>query len=225
MGFLAPAVPWIVKGVGALAGGLASRKAQKSAQQRSPEELQALAGAQGAAANLGRQGGQLLGQGSDYLQRAGTYYGTLLGGNRAAMAQATAGPRAALTDVYRGAERGLERSNIQGAARDVAAAELGRERASRIASLVTGVQPGAAAALSGLGGTFLGAGGGLTEAGGNLYSNLLGQGFSNRTYARGEGEKAGTAVGSLITDILGGFLGRSRKPSSRNPNMMFGLPY
>lgn len=212
MGFIGPALPWIAKGGAMLGGALLGRKAQSSAMKRSPEEAAALQGAQSAAGGLVQQGGQLLGRGTELLSGPANYYQTLLGGNRAAMAQATAGPRAAITDVYRGAERGLERSGVRGAQRDVATAELGRERASRLSSLVTGVQPGAAAGLAGLGGQFLGAGGGLAQAGGSIYGNLLGQGFQNRVYGRGEGEKAGTSIGGFLFDILNSTLGRKKAP-------------
>jgi len=214
MGFIGPALPWIVKGGAALGGMLLGRKAQSSAMKRSPEEQQALAGAQGAAAGLSQQGTSLIGQGTGYLGQAGNYYSTLLGGNRAAMAQATAGPRAAITDVYRGAERGLERSNVRGAARDVATGDLGRQRASQLSSLVTGVQPGAAAGLAGMGGQFLGTGGQLAQAGGSLYGNLLGQGFQNRVYGREEGGKAGKGIGGFLFDLLSSIpaFGGGKKP-------------
>jgi hypothetical protein len=101
MGFLAPAVPWIIKGGAALAGGLMSKKSQSSAMKRSPEEQTALTGAQGAAGQL-QQGGQSLlaqgqgasAQGLNDLSQPANYWSRLLGGNRAQMSQATAAPRA-----------------------------------------------------------------------------------------------------------------------------------
>lgn len=202
MGFLAPALPWIIKGGAALAGGLMGRKAQASAQQRSPEEMAALQGAQSSASGMTAHGNTLIGQGTQQLGQAGNYWSTLIGGNRAAMAQATAGPRAALTDVYRGAESNLERSGVRGAQRDVATAELGRDRASRIAQLTTGMQPQAAQQMGNIGGTFLGSGSSLLGNAGSIWGNLLGSGFDNRKYARGEGEKSGTAWGGIIFDII-----------------------
>jgi hypothetical protein len=222
MGFLAPAIPWIAKGAGALVGMIGAKKAQKSAQQRSPEEQQALSGAQSSANVLGQQGQELIAAGSPYLQQAGNYYSTLLGGNRAAMRGAVAQPTAAITDIYRGAERGLERSHIRGAARDVAASELGRQRASQLAGLYTGVQPAAAQALAGLGGQFLGAGAGLAGSAGSLYSHLLGQGFQNRVYGREEGEKAGQSIGGLIFDVISGTW---KKKPSEGPPPIYGPGY
>lgn len=221
MGFLAPAVPWIIKGGAALGSALLSRKSQQSAMQRSPEEQQALAGAQGAATSL-QTGGQNLirsGQGTtqqglDTLGQAGSYWSRLLGGNRALMSQATAAPRAAITDTYRGAERSLQRSGVRGAQRDLAKAELARGRASQIAGLTTGVQPAAAEALGGIGSTITQAGTSTTSTGanlasgaGNIWQGLLGAGAANRQYGRAEGEKTGSRLGGFLFDMISGFGG------------------
>jgi hypothetical protein len=225
MGFLAPAVPWLVKGGAALAGGLLGRKAQSSAMQRSPEERQALAGAQGVATNLQQTGGGLIQQGQQTLAQPTNYWSRLLGGNRASMAQATAAPRAAISDVYTGAERNLERSGVRGAARDVASAELGRERAGKIAGLTTGVQPGAAAQLGEIGSEYLGRGAPMLGQAGSIYSSLLGQGQYNRMYGREQGQQAGTQIGGLIFDILNGTIGEKfgKKQAPNLPNMYVGF--
>ena len=219
MGFLAPAVPWIVKGASVLGGWLGGRKAQSNAMQRSPEELAALSGASSAASGLTQQGQTLTNTGLPAVQKSLGYYQTLLSGSRAAMAQATAGTRNALTDTYRGAERGLEHSGIRGGSRDLAAAELNRDRAGKIAGLTTGVQPGAAAALMEGGSELVGQGTTTMANAGSLWSGLLGQGFQNRTYARGEGEKAGKGIGSLLFDILSGFGGGQRGGGAGMPGL------
>lgn len=227
MGFLAAATPWIIKGGAALGGALFGKHAQNAAQKRSGEEQQALGGAQNAAGGMLQSGGQLMQRGTGItdtgltsLGQAGNYWSSLLGGNRAQMAQATAGPRAALTDVYRGAQRGLEHSGVRGAQRDVASAELNRDRASKIAGLTTGIQPMAAQALTDVGARQAATGLSTTETGGNLaqsagslYSNLLGQGQANRVYARREGENAGRSIGGFIFDILSGTLGQKGAPN------------
>lgn len=233
MGFLAPAIPWIAKGGSLLAGWLGGKKAQSSAMARSPEEQQALTGAQtgaNALTGMGRSlfgGGQdTLGRGTGFLGQAGNYWQTLLGGSRAAMAQATAGPRAAITDQYRGAERGLERSGLRGGVRDLASAELSRDRAGKVAGLTTGVQPMAAQGLSSVGGELgslglsqIGQGLGATEAGSNIWQRLLQGGFENRKYGRAEGEKAGKGIGGLIFDILSGIGGKFGKGSAGIPGL------
>lgn len=225
MGFLAPAVPWIVKGGAALAGSLFGRKAESGAANRYPEEKTALAGGQAAGQQLGTFGGQAIGLGLPAARKAVGYYQTLLGGNRAAMAQATAAPRAAITDTYRGAEANLDRSGVQGASRMRAEAELSRDRAAQIAGLTTGVQPAAAAALSSLGPTLTGQGATSTSAAGTVWSNLLGEGARNRVYARQEGENTGTEIGKLIFDTIAGTSwGRKNVPQTGPPAPGGGYP-
>ena len=200
-----------------IAGHFVGKKAQKSAMQRTPEELAALTGATGAAGQLRQTGGELITSGRETLAGPRGYWQKLLGGNRAAMAQAVAGPRAALTDVYRGAERGLERSGVRGAQRDVATAELGRDRASRIAGLTTGVQPFAAQALTDIGGTELGYGAPMLGEAGGIFQNLLGMGAANRYYGRGQGKEASEKFGNLLFDMLSGIKWPQKRLPSRPP--------
>ena len=229
---MAAAVPLIATGVSAYM----SHRAQSQAGKRSREEQRSLLGAQGAGGALQRMGqgayrtGQsLIGQGEETLAGPSSYYSRLLGGNRALASQAVAGPRAAISDVYRGAERGLEQGGVRGAERDVARGELGRQRAGQISSLLTGVQPGAAGALTGIGGEQLSGGLGALGTGmqgisgaGNIFSGLLGQGAANRRYAREEGQGAGQAWGGLIFDLLrqygggGGYGQNSRSAPNRS---------
>ncbi len=223
MGFLAPALPWLVKGLqiaGPVLGGLlGGKKAQSSAQQRSPEEQAALAGAQGAGGALMNQGRRLTDMGLPALQSGMSYYQTLLSGNRSAMAGATAAPRGGITDAYRGATRNLDQSGIQGAARDVATADLNRDRTARIAGLTSGVQPAAADALMGGGASLVGEGNQSFGNAGSIWSGLLGQGQQNRVYARQEGEKAGKGIGGFLFDILSMIPGgkKSGLPTGNTP--------
>ena len=211
MGFLAPALPWLAKGGALLGGYLGGKKAQSSAMQRSPEELQALSGAQAAGAGLAQSGTQLPQAGMPAVNQAKGYYETLLGGNRAQMGLATAAPRAAITEGYRGAERGLERSGIRGAAGDVARAELNRDRVGKIAGLTSGVQPMAAEALANLGLSMTEQGAQRQGGAASLYQRLLGEGAANREYGRKEGEKSGTRIGRFLLDILGAGVGGGGK--------------
>lgn len=204
-------MPWIAKGASLLGGWLAGRHAQKSAMQRSPEEMAALQGATGSANALTQQGTTLSQTGLPALQKSLGYYQTLLGGNRAAMSLATAGPRASITDTYRGAARTLEQSGVRGGARDVATEELARDKAGKIAGLTAGVQPGAAGALADIGSNLTGQGTTALNAAGGVWQNLLGEGQKNRVYGRQEGEKAGTSIGSLLFDVLSGSFGKKNK--------------
>lgn len=213
MGFIAPALPWIAKGGSMLLGALGGKKAQSSAQQRSPEEQQALQGEQGAASDLSQLGGGLVSQGAPLTRQSSNYFSTLLRGSRSAQAMATAAPRAAIGETYAGAERGLDRSGVRGAVRDTQAGELARERASRISSLVTGVQPAAAEQLGAMGSDMTRTGGAAIGDAGRLNADMLTRGFENRKYAREEGATAGKSIGSLAFDILNGTLGKfGKKP-------------
>ena len=215
MGPVMPFIPAIGSAIGGIFGG---KKATASAQKRSPEEATALTGGQAAGAASAGQGTSLFGtgtgmvrQGEQTLAQPTGYYSRLLSGNRALATQAVSAPRAQISDVYRGAERNLEQSGVRGASRDVAKGEIARQRAGQISSLITGVQPGAAQALTGIGQTAVGQGAGIASTGvsatgqaGNIFANLLGQGTENRKYARGEGEKFGSGFGGLIFDLLSG---------------------
>jgi hypothetical protein len=200
MGFAA-AAPYIAQGAGLLFGGLMGRRAQQNALKRTPEEQAALGSLRSTAGTLSGTGGQLLTRGQQTLSPALNYFQTLLQGNRAAMSQAVAGPTAQITDYYRGAQRYLNQAGVRGAARDQAQADLGRERASQLASLVTGVQPGAASALASAGSGLIGQGGTLTANAGNIYGNLLSNATANKQYAEGLGTQAGAAWGKAIGNL------------------------
>jgi hypothetical protein len=231
-----PFIPAIGSAIGGIFGG---KKATAAAQKRSPEEATALAGGQAAGTALAGQGAGLYGTGTGMVRQGETtlaqptsYYQRLLSGNRALASQAVAAPRAAISDVYRGAERNLEQGGVRGAARDVAKGEIARSRASQISGLITGVQPGAASALTGIGQGQVGAGAGIastgvgaTGASGSLFANLLPQGMANRQYARGEGEKFGTGFGGLIFDILSGVKGVKKKGGIPSAPSYVGMGY
>lgn len=206
-------LPWWanlgIQAGGAVAGALAGRKATSMAQQRSPEELAALSGARGIGDQASRAASSILGESKPYMAQAGQYYQTLLRGSRPAMAQAVAGPSAEIGARYRGAERGLAQMGVRGAARDVAKANLNRQRASDVSGLITGLQPGAADALAKLGISGMQTAGPLLGTAGNIYGNLLGYGAENRRYARSEGEKTSKAIGAFTRDI-GDVLNRPR---------------
>lgn len=199
MAFLAPAIPYIAMGVSSLVGYLSSRNAAKKAE---AERQTALGGAQGVSNVLTGSGVELSRYAMPGVNQSLNYYQTLLGGNRAAMAQATAAPRAAVTDTFRGAERNLEHSGIRGAGRDLAVAELNRDRAAKIAGLTTGVQPQAAANLANLSTNILSQGGSRLGAAGTLWGGLLSQGTARSNRADDQQAAAGTQLGRSIFDIL-----------------------
>jgi hypothetical protein len=210
-------LPLALQGAGSIVGGIVSKKAQDAAAQRSPEEQAALAGEQSAATTLGTSGQSLIGQGRDTLAGPINYYRTLLNGNRAAMANATAAPRTQIQEGIRGAQANIQRLGLRGAARDVASADLNRQGASQISGLTTGVQPAAASALTSIGGGQLQTGGSMVSGSGNLFGNMLGQGYANRVYSRQQGAETGNKIGGFIADIGKYFA----KPQART-NVGFG---
>jgi hypothetical protein len=197
-------------GISAIVSGVMAKRAQDQAMQRSPEEQAALAGSNKIAGQLSGTGSDLISQGAGNTAGAAQYFSTLLHGSRAQMAQATAGPRGAITDTYAGAQRGLERSGVRGAERDVAQGELQRQGAGQISALTTGVQPAAADALQAIGSGQTSAGAGMFGAAGSIYQNLLGAANANRRYARSEGQDAGSIWGNLAGSMLSAYLGGGR---------------
>jgi hypothetical protein len=193
-----PAIPIIALGVSA-AGTAYGAYQQHKAGKRADAALQ---GAQSTAdQQLGFQK-EMFGAARPMLDRAGSYWGTLLGGSRNAMSQATAGPRGAITDQYRGATKSLEQSGVRGGVKDVATAELARDRAGRVAALTSGVQPGAAQGLSEIGGKFLGVAPGLGGTGASLYSSLMGATADRYNTASQSAGQSASAFGSLLFDLL-----------------------
>jgi hypothetical protein len=198
-----PVVPLAIMAGGAIISHYAAKSAAAAAAKRSPEELTAQGGAQTGAAKLQTAGSAALDTGAETQRPATTYYDTLLHGNRAQMSQAVAAPTAKITDVYAGATRNLEQSGVRGAQKDVASADLAKNRASAISGLVTGVQPVAANALTSIGETQQARGASMVASGNNTYSNLLGIGQANRVQSNKAGTDAAASVGALATSAAG----------------------
>lgn len=168
---------------------------------RSGAEKQALGAQTGALQQLTQQGGQLFGAGMGGVRPALSYYDTLLRGSRGAQAQAVAAPTAQLTDLYRGAARGIERSGIRGGGRDVALAELSRDRANQIGQLTTGVQPMAAGALASLGTNLTGMAQGPLGVAAGGYGQQAAGATADRGYRNQLLGGAGQDIGSLLFQV------------------------
>lgn len=207
MGPIAPALPWIAKGGAALGAALLGRKGAQASGQASvagasPEERAATTGQLGAAKTLAGQGGSLFRFGQPLMEQSAGYYGRLLSGDRASMTQAMQPEIGAISDVYRGAGRSLERGGLRGARREQAQGELAREKAGRISGLIPGVRPAAAESLMGLGERSTTSGMGATGAAGSLFGGTAGQLAQNRFGQAGLSRQAGQDTGRLIFDIL-----------------------
>jgi len=195
----------------------------------------ATTGLQGSAADLSGFGGKLGEQAGGFLgdaqktfrgantqfNQAGDYYNRILSGNRGALDSVLAPDRAAITDTYRGAEKGLDR--LQGGTRDLAFAELNRDRAGKLALLpsmartaaaggaldagqgLTGVAGSQAGTGTTLTGQAVGAKGGSAGAYGNLF-----QGANYRSALQQQMDReTNQSIGTMIFDAL-----KSRKPKA-----------
>lgn len=151
------------------------------------------------------QGAQQYGFGTPVLGQATGYYQRLLSGNRAETTAAVAPEASAISDVYAGAQRGLARS-APGPLRDVATADLNRERAGKIAGLVAGVRPGAASALTQIGEGAIGRGmGGTAGAAGTTLDAAGRIGSLFQTQSQAEQAKSGSAgqgAGKVLSTVL-----------------------
>lgn len=208
MGFIAPAVPALIQGGAAIGSALLGRRAAKQQFQRSPEEQNYLSQTGQAGQTLLGQGQQLFNLGTPGIQASQDYFGKLLSGNRAAQAQAVGSGVANLTDVYRGAARGVGRSGLVGSARDMALADLNRDRAGATARLVSGIQPMAAQQLAQTGLGTVGAAIGPTLGASNIFGQLAGEARSQRENANAAQAQAGKSAGAMIFDMLQGNLGQ-----------------
>lgn len=125
-------------------------------------------------------------------QQAYDYWSSLLGGDRAKMQMAVAPARAQIADTYKGGKKAIDKSNLRGAQRDQAQAELSRQQTGQLAGLVQGVQPMAAQELSAL------------EA---QIQQIMGQYFGLGEQARGTGAASAASLFAGAGDNLRTSLG------------------
>ncbi|PYQ25564.1 MAG: hypothetical protein DMF56_27170 [Acidobacteria bacterium] len=200
-----PAVPFIVQGGlaagSAIAGHYASKSAAAGAMNRSPEEQAALARQSQAATQSAQFGNQFSSLALPRVGQALNYYGTLLGGNRAAIRGAVAPETQDINEAYRGADTSLGRTYIQGGQREQALAENARAKAGQISRLIGGVRPMAAQGLSQLGLGAAQAGQQQQYIGGLLNQGLLQQGFQNRLLGQQAGANAAGQWGGLFARL------------------------
>lgn len=190
----------IIPGAGALGGLWAANKMGFGGPSKAEQGF--MGQAHGAAGQLGRAGGGLLDQGQSAVGKGANYYSTLLNGSRSQIAQALQPERQALSDTYRGAERGIERSGARGAAKDMAVAELQRQKAGQIGGLAAAVRPGAAQALTQIGQTATSQGLGATQGAASIYDQLLGRAGQQADRASEARGGLGEQIGSILSNIM-----------------------
>lgn len=193
----AAAIPIIIAAAGTSYGIYAQHKAQQTAQEQYAQSRADQQGLQQQQTGLAKQ---LTSRALPGANKALGYYSTLLNGSRGEMRQATVGPRGAINDTYRGAERGVS-AKLTGGARDTALAELSRDRAGKVAGLTTGVQPAAAEALGGLSSGLLGTGNAAFGNAGMTGANILNSSQGNLRDVMGQ-DSGAKGWGSLVASLL-----------------------
>lgn len=206
MAAVAPFIPLISTGVGLL-----GQKFMGGNKGASAAEQAAMAGGARSADQLNQYGQQQQGFGQPLMNSAAGYYQKMLNGNRAELRGAIAPEIAGITETYRGAEKNLERSGVRGASRDVAQAELGRDRAGKIAGLLTGQRQGAAAALGEMGSKSVGNAAGAYANAGSIYSGLAGHANTQVQQSNQQSGDLGTAIGKGVADALKNYKPKANK--------------
>jgi hypothetical protein len=222
----AVAVPLITGALGAGASVYSANKQAKAAKEAatlSPMGVQAQQGLTKQAGRLNQMGDRLLGQGTADLERVGAYWRPQLSGDRAAVSQAIAPDVAATTDVYRGAERSLDRSGVRGAQAEQQRAELRRQKTSQIAQMPMMQRRAAADALAGIGGNYFSTGANAIGSAGNLlgqvYSGERGAATQGQGYMLAQGQENNKAfqqgAGQLFGSVLDYY--KNRTPTQPLP--------
>jgi hypothetical protein len=196
------AVPLIVAAASAGTGVYAAKKQANAAAAAQSSADQQAAFANRLALSQEDRSKQLFNTGFPAAQKTAGFYSTLLSGNRGAMSNATAAPRAAINEQFRGAAAGLDRSGLRGGARDTAMAELSRDRAGRVAGLTSGVQPAAAEALGNLGTSLMAGSGTAASGAGGLFSNLAGLSQQRAFYQDQQANESYRNLGSIFFNLL-----------------------
>jgi hypothetical protein len=199
------AAPFILNGalgVGStIAGHYAGKSAAAGAMNRSPEEQQAI----NQSLALGRSSAQLGQQFSSLalprISQGLNYYGTLLGGNRAAIRGAVSPELQDIGEAYKGADVAIGRGYMQGGQRDQALAENARAKAGQISRLIGGVRPMAAQGISQLGLGAAGIGQQQQYVSGLLNQGVAQQGFQNRLLGQRAGADAAAQWGGLFARL------------------------
>lgn len=154
--------------------------------QRTPQEAAALQSVSGLARLISGQGSNLYNVGSPAYQQALAYYQRLLGGDHAAITEAVAPEGEAVSEVYKGAGKSLEAGPLRGGAKDLATAELSRQKTGQIAAIAPAARQAAAGAAGQLGLAGATAGTSAEQAGAGLYGQVVGAEQGNRQAAQAQ---------------------------------------
>lgn len=128
---------------------------------------------------------------------AQNYYKSLLSGGRAGLTAATAPESAAALDYYKGAE-GKVTNTMRGGGRDMALAELDRQKVGQLAVLPAQARAGAAQGLVGASAPLINAGANQTQQG----LGAAGAGFGQATQVYGQQADAAKGYGKMLFDAI-----------------------
>lgn len=204
---MAAAIPFALKAGSMIGGSLLGKKlsgpsgAQKTAMTGAQQGSQALTAA---GTPLLAQGSALARGGGTDLDAAGNYYRNILS-SRTAGREALAPEMASALNFYRGAENKTKRT-LRGGSRDVALAELDRQKVGQMATMLPAARREAAEGMLDVGGTRLSGGTALTGQGVNALSNAAyanAQLFGNATTLQNQEQEGGKAWGGILYDVLG----------------------
>lgn len=146
--------------------------------------------------------------GAPLLSSAANYYQKLLGNSRAGLQQAIAPITNQIADTYRGAQGQLDYSGVRGPQKDVAEANLAREKAGAIAGVPFQAKTAAVASAAGLGQN-------LGQMSTSALTPLLGEGQRAYEFNTGQGNLSGEALGGMFAQLLKGFGGPSASPAMK----------
>lgn len=198
-----------------LGGSLFGRKGRQQSQQQYGElSKEAITSAR----QQREQGASAFSIGAPLMRAAAGYYQRLLGNDRAAIDQAVAPERTAITESYHGANQAVMRGNLRGGARDMALAENARLQAGQLGTLVPQARRDAAAAGGALGAGAVGQGQAGVAGAAGTFSSLLGQAEQRRQFDEKSRYQLGQNVGGFLTSLLQNYYaGRAPKGNVAAP--------
>jgi hypothetical protein len=221
--FAMKAAPFVAQGLGALLGKKASgpSKLQQQAMQGTEQAAGRLEGASAPMLQQGQQYGQ---EGLQTIRPAAGYFRNILSSRTAARESLAPEMKNAL-DFYRGAANKTQRT-MQGGSRDVAQAELEREKVGNLAMMQPMARQQAAQGAMQAANSLFGAGSDQTGQG--MYglgtaAQLRGQQFRDATVVRNQEGQGGSAWGSFLFDLAQQMPWGQKKIPSRNP-VPIGVP-
>lgn len=202
-----PAVPALVMAGGAIGGSLLGNKTAKDVAAGTPQQQALMTSQTKLADQTASQGQQEFSTAMPAIKNTLGYYQTLLNGNRSAR-MAAISPEAQDTGAaYGGADTAIKSGPLRGGERDQALAANATARSGAIARLVTGVRPGAAAAISGTAGNLLGTAGGSNATAGSIYGNLSGTAGQQQQRGLNAGQQTSGNFGALLANLLNQYKG------------------